>query len=283
VIVGTGSFGPVQTRMRRERNIRFDQLDHYRLILMRDGQFACDAGGRQIRLSPGRFVITDMAQPESSESCCSTAIMYIPRESLEAALPKPMNLHGVSPLNACAGLVADHLSGLLQGLPAVSQDEMPGLSQATVNLVAASLALTPENGEAARSAAESVLLRRARQHVEQQLGSESFGAPDLCAHLRISRSTLYRLFETLGGVSNYIKERRLARVHAILSTSAERRNIARLAEGHGFKTAAHFSKAFREQFGYSAREVPRLAAQGDAAGGNGKDARFDRWLGSLYE
>jgi AraC-like DNA-binding protein len=282
LIVGTGSFGPVQTRMRREKNIRFDQLDHYRLIMMRDGQFDCDAGGRQVSLSPGRYVLTDMALPESSESCSNTMIMYIPRESLERALPRPMNLHGASPVNACAGMLTDHLTALIQGIRGVSPEELPGLSQATVNLVAASLALTPDNGEAARPAVEAVLLRRARQQVETHLTSESFGAQDLCAQLRISRSTLYRLFETLGGVANYIKERRLARVHEILASSEERQNISRLAEGHGFKTAAHFSKAFREQFGYSAREVPKLAAPGRAVAGAGKDARFDAWLGTLY-
>ena len=63
--------------------------------------------------------------------------------------------------------------------------------------------------------------------------------------------TLYRLFDSLGGVSNHIRERRLARVHDILSRSEERQNIARIAEDHGFKTATHFSRAFRQQFGYA--------------------------------
>lgn len=282
VIVGTGNFGPVQTRMRREKNVRVDQLDHYRLILMHDGQFACDADGRQVDLSPGRFILTDMALPESSESCCSSSIMYIPRASLEAALPRPMNLHGMSPVNACAGLLADHLSALIRGLPTVAPEETAGLTQATVNLVAASLASTPENRQAARPAVESVLLRRARHYVEQHLTEEDLGAQDICAHLRISRSTVYRLFELLGGVANYVKERRLARVHEILSRSDGRQNIARLAGDHGFKTATHFSKAFRAQYGYSAGEVARLAGPGNDKAGAARAARFDHWLGTLY-
>ncbi len=283
VIIGTGQFGPVQTRMRREKNIRFDQLDHYRLILLREGRFALDAGDRQVELSPGRFVLTDMTLPESSESCSSTAIMYIPRDSLEGALSRPMKLHGASPVNACTGLLADHLGALMQGLPAVSPEEIPGLARATVSLVAASLALTPDNSEAARPAIESVLLRRARKHVDQNLGTDGYGALDLCAYLRISRSTLYRIFEPLGGVSNYVRERRLARVHDILSRSDERQNISRLAEGHGFKTAAHFSRAFRDQFGYSAREVPKLAAQKTVTAESERATRFDHWLGTLYQ
>lgn len=282
VIVGTGKFGPVQTRMRREKNFRVDQLDHYRLILLREGRFAIDADGRQVTLTPGRFVITDMALPESSESCSSTSIMYIPRAALEEALPRPMNLHGLSPVNACAGLLGDHLSAVIRGLPSVAPEEIAGLTQATVNLVAASLASTPENTLAARPAVESVLLRRARQYVEQHLTQEELGAQAICAHLRISRSTVYRLFEMLGGVSNYIKERRLARVHDILSRSDGRQNIARLAGDHGFKTATHFSKAFRAQYGYSAGEVAKSAHRGTDAAGVARAARFDHWLGTLY-
>jgi AraC-like DNA-binding protein len=277
LLVGTGTFGPTQTRMRRERNIRCDQLDHYRVLLMRSGRFDCDADGRQVSLAPGRFVVTDMALPESSESACSTAILYIPRERLEEALPRAARLHGASPDNACADILAGHLSALLQELPEAAPEAIPGLSQATVNLVAASLAESPENREAARPAIEKVLLRRARKHVEDHLHDEGLSAEQLYTQLRISRSTLYRLFEALGGVAQYVKERRLARVHEILSRSTERQHIGRLAEQHGFKSAAHFSKAFREQFGYSAREVPQVRAAAPGAAGE----RLDRWLSTL--
>lgn len=281
VIVGTSTFGPLQTRMRRDTNIRQDQLDHYRLILLREGEFHCDASGQEVSLAPGRFVITDMALPESNASCCQSTILYIPRELLDKALPRPVRLHGASPVNACAGMVAQHLSSLISGLPDMSAAEVPNVMQATVSLLAASLAQSPDNLDAARPAIDSVLLRRARQYIEQQLADESLGVDPICAHLRISRSTLYRVFASLGGVADYIRERRLARVHGILSGARERQNIARLAEEHGFKSATHFSRAFRQQFGYSPSEA---AAQGPAAvrgDGSPSASRFDRWLETL--
>ncbi|MDM0115449.1 hypothetical protein QTI66_25095 [Variovorax sp. J22R133] len=33
-------------------------------------------------------------------------MLYIPRDTLDAALPQPMRLHGLSPDNACAHLLA---------------------------------------------------------------------------------------------------------------------------------------------------------------------------------
>lgn len=282
LIVGTSIFGPVQTRMRREKNVRSDQLDHYRLILLREGEFQCDAGGQQVTLAPRRFVLTDMTMPESNTSCCKSTIMYIPRESLEKALPRPIDLHGASPHNACADLLVDHLAALLTSLPQISTAEVAGVTRATVSLLAASLALSPDNLDAARPAVDSVLLRRARQYIEQRLTDEELSVASVCVQLRISRSALYRLFENLGGVANYVRERRLARIHDILSRSQERQNIARLAEDHGFKTATHFSRAFRQQFGYSAREVQGLAGAPSSADHGPSAERFDHWLGTLY-
>ncbi|WP_077000089.1 helix-turn-helix domain-containing protein [Variovorax sp. KK3] len=279
LLVGTGAFGPVQVRTRRERNIRADQLDHYRLILLREGQFDCDAEGRRTALTPGRFVITDMARAETNESCSDSMVMFIPREQLDDALPRPMDLHGLSPDNACSRLLGEHLAALLAQLPEATVEEVPGLSRATVNLVAACIAATPQNVEGARSAVEHVLLRRGRRFIEQQLQDDELGAQALCAHLGVARSTLYRLFEPLGGVSQFIKERRLARIHELLSGGEHQASIASLAEQFGFKSAAHFSKAFRAQYGYSAREVVREAGglSQVAAGA----VRLDRWLGAL--
>lgn len=281
VIVGTSTFGPIQTRMRRDRNIRQDQLDHYRLIMLREGEFHCDAAGTQVSLAPGRFVLTDMALPESNASCCKSTILYIPRDMLEAALPRPADLHGASPLNACTGLFANHLRALLDGLPNMTTAEVPGVMQATVNLLAATLAQSPASLDAARPAIDSVLLRRARQYVEQHLADEQLGVEQISAHLKVSRSTLYRVFASLGGVADYIKERRLARVHGILSSTRERQNIARLAQEHGFKSATHFSRAFRQQFGYSPSDAFSLVPATTQVEGVHSASRFDRWLETL--
>ncbi|WP_076999020.1 helix-turn-helix domain-containing protein [Variovorax sp. KK3] len=281
LIVGHSTFGPMQTRVRRDKNIRMDQLDHYRLILLREGEFHCDASGNHVSLAPGRFVLTDMALPETNASCCKSTILYVPRDLLEEALPRPMNLHGASPMNACAGLVANHLSSLIAGLPSLSPEEVPHMMKATVSLLAASVAMSPATLDAAQPAIDSVLLRRARQYVEQHLSEESLTVDRMCAHLRISRSTLYRLFADLGGVANYIKERRLARVHGILSGTRERQNIARLAEEHGFKSATHFSRAFREQFGYSPREATGAAQTAVRAEEVQGASGFGKWLEAL--
>ncbi|MGJ7509533.1 helix-turn-helix domain-containing protein [Variovorax sp. GT1P44] len=72
----------------------------------------------------------------------------------------------------------------------------------------------------------------------------------------MSRSTLYRLFEARGGVADYIKERRLKRIHAaIVAPEHATRQLVGIAEEFGLVDASHFSRIFRRHFGYSPSEA----------------------------
>jgi AraC-like DNA-binding protein len=115
------------------------------------------------------------------------------------------------------------------------------------------------------------------------LSESDLSADTLCAFFKVSRSTLYRLFEPLGGVSHYLRERRLARIHTLLSSSSQRQYLGRVAEDHGFKSTTHFSRAFREQYGYSPNEVRRrgMGPMAEGAVSEARGAAFDKWLRSL--
>ncbi|WP_213958854.1 helix-turn-helix domain-containing protein [Variovorax sp. dw_954] len=81
-----------------------------------------------------------------------------------------------------------------------------------------------------------------------------------------------------------MKERRLARIHAVLSSSTQRQYLGRIAEDHGFKSTTHFSRAFREQYGYGSNEVRQrgLLVANEPATSAGQ-AAFDKWLRSLRD
>ena len=120
--------------------------------------------------------------------------------------------------------------------------------------------------------------------MEDHLAEEDLGADSICAHFRISRSTLYRLFEAEGGVLNYLQDRRLVRIHGLLASPTQRCYLGRIAADNGFKSATHFSRAFRAKFGYSPREtrtgqacVTGSSARG-AQGAAALDSTFGRWL-----
>lgn len=275
---------------RSARWIRLDQLDHYKVHLRVDTAAAtlvetgeAEAARRHVALAAGECIVTDMARPERVRVDRGVTISaFVPRTQLHALLGRPVDLHGVVPHGPCAVLLAAHLQALCTSLPMMSVEQMPNVAQATLHLLAASVAPSIDTFAVARSALDTTLRRQIQRFIEAELTRIELSTDLICSRFRISRSTLYRLFETVGGVAGYIRERRLLRIHSLLSATEGRPHLLRLAEQHGFKTAAHFSRAFREQFGYPPSE---LIAHGPRAGGvsglNSPGPSMTHWLQSL--
>jgi AraC-like DNA-binding protein len=78
----------------------------------------------------------------------------------------------------------------------------------------------------------------------------------------MSRSSLYRLFEDIGGVARYIQSQRLLEAHAVLSDPATTKSISAIAEDLCFADASSFSRVFRREFGHSPGEVRSAALAG---------------------
>lgn len=87
--------------------------------------------------------------------------------------------------------------------------------------------------------------------LETNLGEESFGIPDLCQALAMSRAQLYRKFHALTNqpVSRYIRSFRLHKAKGLLETSSL--NVTQVAVEVGFKSQSYFSRAFVEEFGFA--------------------------------
>ncbi|MBB3181641.1 helix-turn-helix domain-containing protein [Variovorax sp. Sphag1AA] len=278
-----------QVHRRTRRHVLNDQIDHYRIALLVDGRQHCDLDdGRRMTMAPGDLLITDMARPEClhvDSDKAENIVLYIPREMLDESLMHPMPLHGTVPRGVAADVLADHLHTMIRHLPRTAPDEAAAMTAATIALVAASIATSRRINEASHPAVESTLLRQACRHIELHLNEETLSVASVAKFFQLSRSSLYRLFAPLGGVSSYIKERRLLRVHAALARSTGPLRVQRVAEAHGFQAFAHFSRGFREMFGYPPSEVRRHSVLTSVVGASpARSLRsVDAWLRSLRD
>jgi AraC-like DNA-binding protein len=262
-MVVTANDFPPRRVARTASMARADQLDHYyvHLPLAADGlRLEADDDGDEINVAAGEPVLMDLSRPFDTVQGAGRSIQaFMPREVLEEMLPGPRDLHAARLQGAAASILADLLQSLMNRLPGMATSEASSVAKGTMHLVAASLAPTPDTLERARPAIESSLLRQACRFIEMHLKEADLGTPQICAALKISRATLYRLFEAYGGVSNHIKERRLIRIHGVICAPGQNRSLALIAEEHGFNSAAQFSRAFRQQFGYCPSEAASVA------------------------
>ncbi|WP_077000782.1 helix-turn-helix domain-containing protein [Variovorax sp. KK3] len=285
VVVGALEYD-AHVSTRASRQLRSDQLDHYRLMLRLDGCVRCDHDGvRQIQQA-GELLISDMSRPDTLDYDAGKGIaLIVPREMLDEALPRAMDLHGAVPRGVAAGMLASHLRAMASASDGLNIAEAPGLAQATVSLLAAALQPSSHNMDRARPAVAATVLRQMCRYIDLHLDNSDLSADDLAAFFNLSRTTVYRCFEPLDGVTRYIKERRLARIHSLLADPNKRVHIGRVAEDHGFRSPTHFSRAFRDQYGYSPRDVRKGMRSGVGAIGIRPEANaaFDTWLRALRD
>jgi AraC-like DNA-binding protein len=282
------SFSLSHSVLRTTASIRSSQVDHYclNLPLHQARPFALrDPSGAARSVKPRTPLFLDMSRPYRMDFCPGEDIsVFIPRDALDALLPKKVDLHSFAPQGVSGRLLGDHLCALASAAPVMTQREMQAAAKATFYMMAASVAPTVESMAMARPQFEHLLIRRIKRYVDANLGDSTLGPERLCAQFGMSRSALYRLLEPVGGVNTFVRERRLGAVHALLAAPQKRVYLARVADDFGFKSAAHFSRAFRQQFGYSPSEVgshavPKAAPIRAQAKGQG----FAGWLNQLQK
>jgi AraC-like DNA-binding protein len=97
-------------------------------------------------------------------------------------------------------------------------------------------------------------------------------SPDsVLASLRLSRASVYRLFEHEGGLAAYIRNRRL-RMAADELVRFPHMEVQDIAAGLGFNGASSFTRAFRRVFDIAPRDLHGYASL--LRHGNARRERF---------
>jgi AraC-like DNA-binding protein len=82
------------------------------------------------------------------------------------------------------------------------------------------------------------------------------------AALRLSRPTVYRLFQHEGGLASYIRNLRLRHAADELAKHSNAM-VAEIAYGAGFKSASDFTRAFRRAFDMAPQDFRAAARKAD--------------------
>ncbi|MET2829838.1 helix-turn-helix domain-containing protein [Mesorhizobium shangrilense] len=151
--------------------------------------------------------------------------------------------------------LVDFLLLLDRSLPDLRVADAPHIAAATTNLLAACLTLSRDHIVEARNAIDAVIVERASKMIAQKLNDPDLTPDRLCRDIGVSRSRLYRVFEPVGGVSNYIRRKRLLKTRDILADSSDGRPIWIVAEEWGFTDPSMYSRMFRKEFGITPKEA----------------------------
>ncbi len=236
--------------------IRKDPTDHWFFMLQRSGIAEVASDERITRATPGKLAFRSLAQPfKGTRADSETSVLFVPRDhfwQLAPAFDGVANTILDTPLGL---LLCDYLRALDRQLAFVGAADIPRISSVTRAMISACMAPSQDRIADAAPPLAATLSERARQYVDANLRSPSLSPDRMCRAVGVSRRTLYNLFERYGGVARYIRRQRLMACHAAFADPLETRHIQTIAEEYGFTNSATFSRAFRAEFGYSAREA----------------------------
>jgi AraC-like DNA-binding protein len=253
---------PAARIVRSPRLIRHSPADHWVITDVVHGTTSIETPRGTIEVQEGRSYIWSLGQLSTTErSEIDRVDLLLSRDTFRDIAPLLDAATG-SVLDTPLGrFLGDFLRTLLERLPFMPDSDAPHLTMAIGKLVAACVAPSAARVEAARVLIDVGRLERVRQTVRAHLQSPRLGPQMLCRQVGMSRSNLYRLLESEGGVTSYIQRHRLTEARSRLADSRNTQSITAMAHDLCFTDSSSFSRAFRAMFGVSPGDMRAAPAQ----------------------
>ena len=138
----------------------------------------------------------------------------------------------------------------LPGMPEYVPGQMPG--QMPEQMPGQMFNQATQQAPQRMQADETAPLRRVCDCIDANLLQADLSPDQIARDLGLSRATLYRVAQPLGGIQCFIRNRRLEYAFALIKTDAAAvRSISALAYDLGFGSENTFRRTFKDMFGIS--------------------------------
>lgn len=228
-------------------------IDHIIVQLYMVGGYHGHAGSASIVVQAGDICVLDCAETFATQaSDFENLTLVIPRAILEAKLPRLEALHGLVLKTGSTWnrILSQHLLVLFEQAPSMTLRECERIANGSIALLAACLQGEIEARDEQTGTSVTSMVLQIRRHIDEHLSDSTLGADQVAARFALSRATLYRLFEPLGGVADYIRARRLRRAFfALRARELANLRISDIAQRCGFASMATFTRAFKAAYG----------------------------------
>jgi AraC-like DNA-binding protein len=249
--IAHGRSGP-QTLTRGQAEIQRSGIDHI-LIAVNQADTIGDCDGRSLNAEAGTVQFRDLNRPSTTRADrIDTLTILVPRSILPSWLMS-RGLHGRTlPVTTPGGrLVASHVKTLYAVAADLTEDEGLAAVEATFVIAERFLGQTGPVTLLQTEAIHRTIRQRVIRLVDARLADGPIEISRIARDIGVSRSSLYRAFESSGGIQALILRRRLDLAYVALRMHAgPRLVIASLAQEYGFSSESVFIRAFRDRFGF---------------------------------
>ncbi len=261
---------------RTDRQLKMECCGHLRLRMYLEGRSVGILGEDRFDLSAGGIQIFDFSRPHRAvKTDCETIAVIVPHAAVGYDPAQHPGQFNFSLKSAWGRVLEEGTLSLFNRLPNVRQTEAGKLAENYCALIRGVIH-QEHSGEEALGEIGRVRNAAILRFIDNNLDNPELGATDVCVAFGMSRATIYRDFEPLGGIARYITRRRLEEAMRDLARSQSSRGlIKRVSARWGFYDPSHFNRLFRAQFGFSPSEFIGIG-DGQAAALNDGESGGDR-------
>ena len=264
-------------------------IDHVGICLVLSGTIDVLSDRCAARAEAGDIVVFDLHGSvqliRGSEGATTSELsLWIPRARLPSAFCEAMGSGSQIIRSASTGttVVTAALEALLAEVKHATAAEMDEIVAGVLALVARIMALSAEEGSKMNRTSVAGPLESfttISRFIEANLASRELSVEGITSTFGLSRASLYRLFEPVGGVACYIRSRRLVRArNELTAPGLQDRRIGPIAYRAGFQSIAAFNRAFREAYGEPPRNARKSETDPVVPTSRGRMGLLTRWL-----
>ena len=189
----------------------------------------------------------------------------------------------------------DYIGSLVNNAAQLQIKDAAALAQSTAAMIAVCFGPAVDASRPRNANLRTASLMVIKRYIDENMNNSQLDAAHLTSIFGLSRASIYRMFEPLGGVAKFIQRNRLRR--ALIQLSSDEYihlQVSEMSHNLGFASPTNFSRAFKAQFGMLPSEVRRnpqaaiaaLSNSGESAGYDGAaedgiDPLFAEWIHEL--
>ncbi|MDI2036466.1 helix-turn-helix domain-containing protein [Paenarthrobacter nitroguajacolicus] len=244
---------------RTSANIRSSQEDFYLVGVQTQGSCVVTQAGRSAVIADGAFALYDTSRPYSLELTdrFEQLVLRLPRAAFETHLP------GAEGLTAQAVIASPGAARILVNTVKMLADDIEFLTPAAALAVSHGLEhliVAGLRGLTSDAADDSSTLRKEiiQRYIMDNLRDDSLSIANISQQLHLSPSSIHRSFALQGQtVMGWVWRQRLEGIRRELLAGSHKGTLSQLAYSWGFSDSAHFSRAFRRQYGQAPSSLQR--------------------------
>lgn len=250
-----------QSVHRTSTSIRSSHEDFFLVGIQTAGSCTVSQAGRSAVIENGAFALYDTTRPYSLELTdhFEQLVLRLPRPGVEAHLPDAEGLTALA-VGADPGAAQIHVNTvkmLADDIGFLTPSAALAVSQGLEHLIAAGLdGLTSRVAESDSPARKRLIQR----YILDNLRDDSLNIASISQQLHLSPSSIHRAFALHGQtVMGWVWQQRLEGIRQELLAGKHAGTLSELCRDWGFSDSAHFSRAFRRQFGHAPSSLLRSA------------------------